>query len=108
ELAREGGPRPRTLFATHYHELTRLAAHLPRVTNASVQVKEEGDEVVFLHQVVDGPADRSYGIHVARLAGLPAHVIARAREILALLEASGRDPLDPAPTRPARANGPPT
>jgi DNA mismatch repair protein MutS len=96
ELAREGGPRPRTLFATHYHELTRLAEHLPRVVNRSVKVKEVGDEVAFLHEVVDGPADKSYGIHVARLAGLPAPVVARAREILALLEASRPDPLDPA------------
>ena len=89
------GDRPRTLFATHYHELTKLAEHLPRVVNRSVRVKEVGDEVAFLHEVVDGPADKSYGIHVARLAGLPAHVVARAREILALLEASRPDPLDP-------------
>ncbi|MGH7725830.1 MAG: DNA mismatch repair protein MutS, partial [Candidatus Eiseniibacteriota bacterium] len=82
ELHRDSGPRPRTLFATHYHELTQLADHLPRVVNRSVEVEEHGEDVVFLHQVVDGPADRSYGIHVARLAGLPAHVVARARDIL--------------------------
>jgi DNA mismatch repair protein MutS len=104
ELHRDGGPRPRTLFATHYHELTKLAEHLPRVVNRSVKVKEVGDEVAFLHEVVDGPADKSYGIHVAQLAGLPAHVVGRAKEILALLEASRPDPLDPAALFvPARA-----
>jgi len=89
ELARESGPRPRTLFATHYHELTVLADQLPGVVNRSVKVEEYGEDVIFLHQVVDGPADKSYGIHVARLAGLPEAVIARAREILAGLEAPG-------------------
>ncbi|MEO6461891.1 MAG: DNA mismatch repair protein MutS, partial [Candidatus Eisenbacteria bacterium] len=104
ELHKEGGPRPRTLFATHYHELTKLAEHLPRVVNRSVKVKEVGDSVAFLHEVVDGPADKSYGIHVAQLAGLPAHVVQRAKEILALLEASRPDPLDPqALFVPARA-----
>src|SRR5262249_35102575 len=88
ELARDGGPRPRTLFATHYHELTALAAQLPRVVNRSVKVEEYGDDVIFLHEVVDGPADKSYGIHVARLAGLPEGVIRRAREVLARLEAA--------------------
>jgi DNA mismatch repair protein MutS len=94
ELHREAGPRPRTLFATHYHELTRLAEHLPRVVNRSVRVEEYGEDVIFLHEVVDGPADKSYGIHVARLAGLPEHVVARARAILALLEAGRVDPLE--------------
>jgi len=99
ELHRDAGPRPRTLFATHYHELTKLAEHLPRVVNRSVKVEEYGDDVIFLHEVVDGPADRSYGIHVARLAGLPEPVIARARAILALLEAERVDPLEtPAPS----------
>jgi DNA mismatch repair protein MutS len=93
ELHRQGTARPRALFATHYHELTKLAEHLPRVVNRSILVEEEGDEVAFLHQVVDGPADRSYGIHVARLAGIPERVIARARAILALLEAAAPDPL---------------
>jgi len=80
------GPRPRTIFATHYHELTQLADKLPRLANAHVTVKEWGDGVVFLHRVADGAADRSYGIHVARLAGLPASVIERAQEVLAELE----------------------
>jgi DNA mismatch repair protein MutS len=86
ELHRETGPRPRTLFATHYHELTRLGRELPRLVNLHVRVREVGDDVVFLHEVAEGPADRSYGIHVARLAGLPEGVITRARDILAELE----------------------
>jgi DNA mismatch repair protein MutS len=81
------GPRPRTLFATHYHELTQLAGRLPRLVNVQVAVREQGDHVVFLHRVIEGAADRSYGIQVARLAGLPASVIARAREVLHELEA---------------------
>jgi DNA mismatch repair protein MutS len=80
------GPRPRTIFATHYHELTQLSEKLPRLANAHVAVKEWGDGVVFLHRIAEGPADRSYGIHVAKLAGLPASVIARARVVLAELE----------------------
>ena len=77
---------PRTLFATHYHELTQLAARLPRLRNYCVAVKEWNDEIIFVRQVVRGAADRSYGIHVARLAGLPASVIARAKVILEKLE----------------------
>ncbi|HEX5938843.1 MAG TPA: DNA mismatch repair protein MutS, partial [Dehalococcoidia bacterium] len=77
---------PRTLFATHYHELTELADSLQRVRNYHVAVSEEGDEVIFLHKILPGRADRSYGIHVARLAGLPATTLQRAREILAGLE----------------------
>jgi DNA mismatch repair protein MutS len=80
------GPRPRTVFATHYHELTRLAGTLPRLANAHVTVEERDGRVVFLHGLADGPADRSYGIHVAELAGLPPRVLARAREVLAELE----------------------
>lgn len=78
--------RPRTLFATHYHELTGLADVLPLVVNYNVAVAEEGDEVIFLHQLVPGSADRSYGIHVAQLAGLPRDIIHRANDILAELE----------------------
>ena len=77
---------PRTLFATHYHELTRIAEELPRVKNYCVAVREWNDEIIFVRTVVPGAADRSYGIHVARLAGLPESVINRAREILADLE----------------------
>ena len=78
--------KPRTLFATHYHELTGLASVLPLVANYNVDVSEEGDQVIFLHQIVPGAADLSYGIHVAQLAGLPRDVINRANEILAELE----------------------
>ena len=83
----------RTLFATHYHELTALAERLPRVRNERVEVLEEGETVRFLHRVVPGGADRSYGIHVAALAGLPSGVIARARQVLAELER--QRPLEP-------------
>ncbi|HZK73985.1 MAG TPA: DNA mismatch repair protein MutS [Clostridia bacterium] len=83
----------RTLFATHYHELTALAERLPRVRNQRVEVLEEGEAVRFLHRVVPGGADRSYGIHVAALAGLPSTVIARARQVLAELER--QRPLEP-------------
>ncbi|MAT72437.1 MAG: DNA mismatch repair protein MutS [Planctomycetaceae bacterium] len=76
----------RTLFATHYHELTQLAEQLPGVANYNVAVKEWMDEVVFLHQIVAGAADKSYGIHVAKLAGVPRSVNARAEEVLAQLE----------------------
>jgi DNA mismatch repair protein MutS len=82
--------RCRTLFATHYHELTALSAKLPRLFNATVRVKEWQGDVVFLHEVLPGSADRSYGIQVARLAGLPAPVIARAKSVLAKLEAQDR------------------
>jgi DNA mismatch repair protein MutS len=83
----------RTLFATHYHELTALAERLPRVRNQRVEVLEEGEIIRFLHRVVPGGADRSYGIHVAALAGLPSGVIARARQVLAELER--QRPLEP-------------
>jgi DNA mismatch repair protein MutS len=76
----------RTLFATHYHEMTGLAERLPRVRNARVDVLEEGEGITFLHRIVPGGADRSYGIHVARLAGMPAGVLVRARQLLAELE----------------------
>ena len=77
---------PRTLFATHYHELTELADSLPRVRNYHVAVAEDGEDIVFLHKILPGKADRSYGIHVARLAGLPPDALRRAREILVQLE----------------------
>jgi DNA mismatch repair protein MutS len=82
--------RCRALFATHYHELTALSSKLPRMFNATVRVKEWQGEVVFLHEVLPGSADRSYGIQVARLAGLPPPVIARAKAVLAKLEAQDR------------------
>ncbi len=80
--ALHSGPRPRTLFATHYHELTELETLLLGVKNVHVSVEEAGNEIVFLRRVEPGSADKSYGIEVARLAGLPDDVIVRAREIL--------------------------
>jgi DNA mismatch repair protein MutS len=85
-LHERGDVRPKTLFATHYHELTELALTLPRIKNFHVAVREWKDEVVFLRKIVPGPSDRSYGLHVAKLAGLPRDVIDRAREILFNLE----------------------
>jgi DNA mismatch repair protein MutS len=82
--------RCRALFATHFHELTALAVKLPRLFNATVKVKEWQGEVVFLHEVTAGAADRSYGIQVAKLAGLPMSVIERAKVVLAKLEAEDR------------------
>ncbi|MCH8893020.1 MAG: DNA mismatch repair protein MutS, partial [Chloroflexi bacterium] len=81
----------KTLFATHYHELTKLAASLPGVRNCSVAVTEEGNKVVFLHKIVPGGADKSYGVHVAQMAGLPQGVINRAWEVLADLEAQSQE-----------------
>ena len=98
----------RTLFATHYHELTALADRLPRVHNLSVAVSDRDGDVVFLHRIVHGGADRSYGVHVAQLAGLPRPLISRAKELLAEHEgapakgrARGRRPLPGAPPQSA-------
>jgi DNA mismatch repair protein MutS len=103
------GPRPRTVFATHYHELTQLAESLPRLANIHVTVDESGGTVVFLHGIADGAADRSYGIHVARLAGLPESVLSRAREVLAELESERTvEHLEPPGRRRTRASRPPT
>jgi DNA mismatch repair protein MutS len=81
----------RTLFATHYHELTELEKSLPQVKNLNVAVREWEEEVVFLHKIIEGAADKSYGIHVARLAGVPREVIERAKDILVQLEAEHLD-----------------
>ncbi|MBJ6126363.1 DNA mismatch repair protein MutS [Microvirga sp. BT325] len=83
--------RCRALFATHFHELTALAERMPRISNATLKVTEWNGEVVFLHEVVPGAADRSYGLQVARLAGLPAAVVERAKTILSELERSDRE-----------------
>jgi DNA mismatch repair protein MutS len=103
----------RTLFATHYHELTDLARTHPGVRNYNVAVRERGEEILFLRKIVEGGADRSYGIHVARLAGLPQSVLARATEVLARLESGASEenadstgldappPPTPDPTLPA-------
>ena len=112
------GNRCRALFATHYHELTVLARKLDRLACHTMRIKEWRGSVVFLHEVAPGAADRSYGIHVARLAGLPEVVLARAEEVLALLEQGdqaaaaarlandlplfqSRPPAAPAPAEPA-------
>jgi DNA mismatch repair protein MutS len=79
----------KTLFATHYHELVALAQHLPRLRNYNVAVAEEQGRIVLLRRIVPGGADRSYGVHVAELAGLPRAVVHRAREVLAELERGG-------------------
>ncbi len=84
--------RSLTIFATHYHELTALSAQLPSLANYRMEVLEEGERIVFLHQVVQGGADRSYGIHVAVLAGIPRQVVLRARQVLSELE--GQRPLE--------------
>jgi DNA mismatch repair protein MutS len=94
----EGRLRPLTLLATHYHELIELAERLPRAKNLSVQVVEAGGEVRFLHRVMPGGADRSYGVAVARLAGLPPGVLRRASALLEALEARDRPP--PLPEAP--------
>jgi DNA mismatch repair protein MutS len=94
---------PRTLFATHYQELTQLEKHLPRLRNLSVAVKEWNEEIVFVRRVVPGAADRSYGIQVARLAGIPQPVIDRAKTILVQLESDDSTVTLPGPkSRPKR------
>src|SRR5262249_58152416 len=85
-LATNPKARPKTLFATHYHELTDLADATPGVVNFHVAAREWKDDIIFLRKILPGRSDRSYGIQVARLAGLPASVIDRAREILSALE----------------------
>jgi DNA mismatch repair protein MutS len=97
--------RAKTLFATHYHELTELAEQLEGIRNLSVSVKEAGDRIIFLRKVEPGKADRSYGIEVARLAGLPLRVIERANEVLRLHERTEHvvtEELSAAPAAPAR------
>ena len=100
EHLHDASERPRTLFATHYHELTALAAEHPRVRNLSVAVAEWKGTIVFLRQIVPGPAPRSYGLEVAALAGVPASVVTRARALLARLE-TGEAPGDASGPRAA-------
>jgi len=82
----------KALFATHYHELTELAGRLPRVKNFNVAVREWNEQIIFLRKIVEGAADKSYGIQVARLAGVPREVVSRAKEILSNLEQSELTP----------------
>lgn len=107
EYLHDGPHRPKTLFATHFHELTRLAERLPRATNLQMQVEERDGRILFLHRVVPGASDRSYGVHVAELAGVPRAVLVRATELLespaALEEAAGSNgtkAADPSPGPP--------
>jgi DNA mismatch repair protein MutS len=109
-LATNARARPKTLFATHYHELTDLADATPGVVNFHVAAREWKDDIVFLHKIVPGRSDRSYGIQVARLAGLPRSVTDRAREILSALERDeltrgGRPSVSGTPTEPQRQLG---
>jgi DNA mismatch repair protein MutS len=109
-LATHGKTRPKTLFATHYHELTDLADATPGVVNCHVAAREWKDEIVFLRKIVPGRSDRSYGIQVAQLAGLPRPVVERAREILAALERDeltrgGRPSVSGTPNEPQRQLG---
>jgi DNA mismatch repair protein MutS len=107
ESLHDRATRPRTLFATHYHELTELAASKERIKNFNFAVKEWRGEIIFLRNLVAGASSHSYGIHVARLAGMPAGVIERAKEILARLEGGDGSRADGfAEARPNRADGP--
>jgi DNA mismatch repair protein MutS len=104
--ALQADARPRALFATHYHELTELERLVPGVRNVHVSVRESGNEIIFLRRVEPGSADKSYGIEVARLAGLPASVIERAREVLKRHETSEHklsEELTPGATAPEQA-----
>jgi len=98
----------KTLFATHYHELVELAAFLPRVKNFNVAVSEDKGEVTFLYKIVPGGVDKSYGIHVAKLAGLPKSVVHRAREVLAELEEGSRSLAEGSPKAKRRPQKPPS
>jgi DNA mismatch repair protein MutS len=98
----------KTVFATHYHELTQLAEDLVALRNYNVAVREAGDQILFLHRLQPGGADRSYGIEVGRLAGLPASVIDRARTVLAVLEGehlAGSAPGAPRPVAAGKTSG---
>jgi DNA mismatch repair protein MutS len=93
--------RARTLYATHYHELTDLATHHPGIKNLKAAVREWNDEIIFLRKIVEGGADRSYGVQVARLAGLPSEVLRRAKEVLAHLEPQISRVAPPEPGQPS-------
>ena len=92
----------RSLFATHYHELAQLTETLPNLRNYNVLVREWQEDIVFLHKIAAGSADKSYGIHVARLAGIPADVLSRANEVLTQLEKHHLDQELPNPARRRR------
>src|SRR5205085_6727909 len=92
----------RALFATHYHELAQLSQTLPHLRNYNVLVREWQDDIVFLHKIAAGSADKSYGIHVARLAGVPSEVLDRAKAVLTLLESHHLDRELPSPRKRRR------
>jgi DNA mismatch repair protein MutS len=96
----------KTLFATHYHELTDLAQQKPRVKNFNIAVKEWNDEIIFLRKLVEGATNRSYGIQVARLAGIPATVINRSKKILYRIETKEQDLADALSDKKAEKMGP--
>lgn len=109
EFLHDHAGRPKTMFATHYHELNEMAASFPRIHNANVAVREADGKVLFLRKLVPGGSDRSFGIHVAELAGMPNKVLRRARNVLAHLEAShagdlGAAPSGEGPQRPSKAS----
>ncbi len=97
---------PRTLFATHFHEMVELERYLPHVENRNIAVREYGDRVVFLRKIIPGGCDRSFGIHVAKMAGLPLEVVDRAREVLEKLEHNDLDPGRTEPEKTPRAQPP--
>jgi len=103
-LVENDARRPKTLFATHYHELTDLSSRFGRIHNTRIAVKEWGDSIVFLYHVEEGKSDRSYGIHVAQLAGLPSSVVSRAGEILEMLERDTSGPDTEAICRESQMN----
>ncbi|MEG1305093.1 MAG: DNA mismatch repair protein MutS, partial [Oscillospiraceae bacterium] len=94
QICKSGGIGAKTMFATHYHELTDMEADFDNIKNYSIAVKKRGDDITFLRRIVSGPADESYGIEVAKLAGLPQEAVQRAKEILAGLESDGGSRLE--------------
>jgi DNA mismatch repair protein MutS len=99
-LHNEENVQAKTLFATHYHELVELAVNLPRAFNLNVAVKEFGDKIIFLRKIIEGGADRSYGVHVAEMAGLPKSVVIRAHDLLKTLSKSERSKLEASESMP--------
>ena len=93
-ICKDGGIGCKTMFATHYHELTDMDADYSNIRNYNIAAKKRGDSITFLRRIVDGPADDSYGIEVATLAGVPQEVTSRAKEILAQLEESNPDRIE--------------
>jgi DNA mismatch repair protein MutS len=102
-LARE--IKAKTLFTTHYHELARLAEEIPGIANARLAGREEQDEVTFLYKVVPGAAQKSYGLYVAKLAGLPPHVVQRAKDLLASWQEETDETAETVPEAVAEGNG---